>query len=448
MSVIRLIDFGSTYTKVTAIDVENACLLGTAAAHTSIQTDIKEGLAAAMTSLEEKIGSLHYEESFACSSAAGGLRMIASGLVPALTEKAARMACFGAGAKVIKSYSYELTEEDVEEISQLKPDILLLVGGTDGGNKKNIIHNAGLLAKAAGEFPIIYAGNRNAASQCRELLSHWEVHTCPNVMPTLDSLKIEPVQEKIRQLFLERIIQAKGLGHLDLGEIIPTPAAMLRAMELLATEMGELMAVDLGGATTDIYSIAKGEPSEDVLTVKGLPEPYAKRTVEGDLGMRYSIHGIVDLLGVEALARKASLSPEFVAGKIQELYAHPDRLPKTPEMKKLDQVLAVTAVSAAINRHVGRLEEVYTPLGKTYAQTGKDLREVKTMVLTGGSLIKNPNPYLAEILDPGPYLKPRHAKFYVDQHYILASMGLLADKYPDVAVRIMKKELASHELEK
>ena len=116
MKPILMIDFGSTNTKVTAVDLDSETLLGTAAAYTTVQTDVGEGLQEAMTRLEEKIGKLDFAERYACSSAAGGLKMISSGLVPELTAEAARQAALGAGAKVMKVYSYELTEDDAEEI--------------------------------------------------------------------------------------------------------------------------------------------------------------------------------------------------------------------------------------------------------------------------------------------------------------------------------------------
>ena len=136
MKAVLLIDFGSTYTKITAVDVDEEKILGTAQSYTTIETDIINGLNNALAILKEKIGDIQFEEQYACSSAAGGLRMVAIGLVPELTAKAARQASLGAGAKVIKTYSYELTEGDLEEIDRINPDICLLTGGTDGGNKE------------------------------------------------------------------------------------------------------------------------------------------------------------------------------------------------------------------------------------------------------------------------------------------------------------------------
>ena len=128
MEAVLLIDFGSTYTKVTAVDQKEAQLLGTAASYTTVETDVGEGLSAALMELERQTGKIAYQKRLACSSAAGGLRMVAIGLVPELTAKAAKLASLGAGAKLIGNYAYQLTEDDVEEIDSQQPDIVLMTG--------------------------------------------------------------------------------------------------------------------------------------------------------------------------------------------------------------------------------------------------------------------------------------------------------------------------------
>ena len=166
MKQVLLIDFGSTYTKVTAVDVQEQKLLGTAASYTTVHTDVGVGLENALNILSEKIGNLEYDARYACSSAAGGLKMMACGFVPELTAEAAKQASLGAGAKIMKVYSYQLTEDDAEEIKELSPDIFLLTGGTDGGNKDIIIENAKVLASIQADFPVVIAGNRSAARTC------------------------------------------------------------------------------------------------------------------------------------------------------------------------------------------------------------------------------------------------------------------------------------------
>lgn len=455
MRPVLLIDFGSTYTKVTAVDTEAEVLLGTAAAYTTVQTDINEGLSHALEKLEAQTGKLDFAARYACSSAAGGLRMIASGLVPELTSEAAKQASLGAGAKIVKVYSFELTEDDIEEIDRLRPDIFLLVGGTDGGNSDCIRHNAQMLAACKADFPVIIAGNRTAARACQRSLEGRQTFICENVMPKFGVLNIQPAQECIRALFLNRIIQAKGLSHaskLISGILMPTPSAMMRAMQLLAegcegeAGIGELMALDVGGATTDVYSIADGMPKEGGTVYKGLPEPYVKRTVEGDIGMRYSIGGIVEAASLKKVASLAGLTPERAQALIDDLAEHTEKVPDSEETERLDYALACCACETAARRHAGYMEETYNMTGKVFVQTGKDLRTVRQMVVTGGSLIHTKR--TGEIASHAFYdpadpmsLRPMKARVLVDRRYILAAMGLLSEYEPQTALRIMKKEL-------
>ena len=459
MNAVLLSDFGSTYTKLTAVDVEGETILGTASAYTTVQTDINEGLEKALKSLEEKIGKVEFSHTYACSSAAGGLRMVTSGLVPELTGEAAKLASLGAGAKVVGVYAFQLTEDDLDEIQRLKPDIFLLVGGTDGGNTECILHNARMLASISPTFPIVVAGNRTAARECERILTGCEVHLCANVMPKFGVLKIEETQNKIREIFLNRIVQAKGLSKAAdlLSDIMmPTPSAVMKAMELLSqgcegeSGIGDLIAVDVGGATTDVYSIADGMPEHMNTVYKGLPEPFAKRTVEGDIGMRYSVQGIVDAAGLQRVSQVSGLSKERVTELVEELKAHTDRVPNgDPELEKLDFALASMAVEEAVSRHAGTMEETYTLMGLTFVQSGKNLTKVKQIVVTGGSLIHTKETekiasYALYSPNRPQSLRPKEADVWVDRSYILAAMGLLSSYYPQTALRIMKKELEYH----
>lgn len=459
MKPVLLIDFGSTYTKLTAVDVESERLLGTAASYTTVQTDISDGLNQGLKLLEKQTGKLEYGQCFACSSAAGGLRMVTSGLVPELTGEAARLASLGAGAKVVGVYAFQLTEDDLDEIRDLKPDIFLLVGGTDGGNTECILHNARQLASMKPEFPIVVAGNRTAARQCQRILEGCEVHVCPNVMPKFGTVNIEPTQQKIREIFLNRIIQAKGLSSATaiLSDILmPTPSAVLQAMNLLAqgcegeSGIGELIAVDVGGATTDVYSIADGMPEHMNTVYKGLPEPFSKRTVEGDIGMRYSIQGILDAAGIDKICRLSGLPKDCVNELVADLKEHTDKVPEPDSpLEKLDFALASCAIEEAVTRHAGTMEETYTMMGQTFVQSGKNLTNVKQIVVTGGSLIHTRR--TVEIASHACFsplqpmsLRPKNADVWVDRTYILAAMGLLSSYYPQTALRIMKKELEYH----
>lgn len=460
MKSVLLIDFGSTYTKLTAVDVENEKILATAASYTTVQTDINDGLLKGLNLLKEKTGEIVYDKCYACSSAAGGLRMVTSGLVPELTGEAAKLASLGAGAKIAGIYAFELTDSDLEEIENAAPDIFLLVGGTDGGNKDCIINNAKMLRKLNPKFPIVIAGNRSAATECSKILDGCEVYVCPNVMPKFGVLQIEPVQKQIREIFLNRIVQAKGLSSVAelLSDIMmPTPSAVLQAMELLADGYGEergigpLVAVDVGGATTDVYSIADGMPEHMNTVYKGIPEPYAKRTVEGDIGMRYSLGGIIDAAGIDRICTLSGLTKERALELAADLKSHTDKVPcGDDELEKLDFALASCAIDEAVGRHAGTITETYTMMGQTFVQEGKNLTGVKNIVVTGGSLIHTKR--TAEIAAFSLYsgmkpasLRPKKADVWVDRTYILAAMGLLSSYYPEVALRIMKKELEYYE---
>ncbi|MDK2933592.1 MAG: hypothetical protein PWP27_1402 [Clostridiales bacterium] len=458
MQAVLLIDFGSTYTKVTAVDLNSESILGTAKAFTTVTTDINEGLKNAVEVLHSQIGGTDYTAKFACSSAAGGLKMVAVGLVPDLTAEAAKRAALSAGARVMKVYSYELSTKEVEEIHKLKPDILLLTGGTDGGNKNVILHNAKMLSQIEGNFPVVVAGNKSVAEQVGDLLkqSDKEVRICENVMPEFNVLNIEPARAAIREIFLRRIIQAKGLTKVQSlidGILMPTPSAVLNAAHRLAAGcgnekgIGELMVIDVGGATTDVHSIAGGEPARAGVIVKGLPEPFAKRTVEGDLGVRYSASALIEAAGIELVGKRSGLPAEEIMRYVNKISEQPEILPEQDEKLSLvDYGLTSVAVKFAVERHAGKIETSYTPFGVTYLQTGKDLTGIKKIIGTGGPVInsKNPTGILKEAMFESTHpsiLKPQSAEFLIDKKYILAAMGLLSENYPEVAIRIMKKEL-------
>ncbi|QUI22602.1 glutamate mutase L [Vallitalea pronyensis] len=456
MKVVLLIDFGSTYTKVTAVDFDEEVIIGSARAFTTIETDINDGLEGAIAQLKKKYGHMDIHEMFACSSAAGGLRMIAIGLVPDLTAEAAKRAALSAGAKVMNVFSYELNEQERKEIDALKPDIILLTGGTDGGNKDVILHNAKVVAELQSNAPVIVAGNKSVQEQVMDILKEKEVTLCENVMPELDVLNITSARLAIRDVFLRKIVYAKGLSRVQeliQGILMPTPSAVLKAAKTLSLGTknqkgwGDLIVVDVGGATTDIHSIAEGLPSKGGVLLKGLQEPLVKRTVEGDLGVRYSAHALIETCGIQDMEKITGLSKERIITYLDKIKHNPEYYSdEDDDFKTFDFGLASLAVRDAVHRHVGRLETHYTPFGATYLQTGKDLTELRKIIGTGGSIIhcdciqKVLEQALFDPTDP-TVLRPMQSDYYIDHKYILAAMGLLAEHYPDKALNIMKKEI-------
>ena len=453
------VDFGSTYTKLTLIDVANAQIVATASAFTTITTDVLEGFNNAWQKILAQQPDAHYDRLLSCSSAAGGLKMVALGLVPSLTSKAAKMAASSAGAKVVKTYAYEISHAEQEEIYEINPDLVLLCGGTDGGNKEVILANARRLAEIDRPFAIVAAGNKSASYDLEEIFAQCDKKcvVTENVMPEFGQLNILSARQCIMDLFISRIIDAKGLGAVQQRaelEIIPTPFAVLKACELLSKGIdeehpgwGDLMAVDLGGATTDIYSMTDGAPSMDNVLIKGIPEPYSKRTVEGDLGMRYSLKALEDETDVKALARAYGVTPEAIVDWVERCATNPDTVAEPGSQEQvIEEALAHSAVDIAVERHAGVISKVYTPVGEMFTLVGKDLTQVPRLIGIGGALINSSDP--VRILSGSrfnpqryEYAKPKEPQFYLDKRYIIASMGLLSQVAPEVALTILKREV-------
>jgi uncharacterized protein (TIGR01319 family) len=458
MTTALLIDFGSTYTKLRAINMKTAEIIGSGQGPSTVTTDVNLGLDAALSDLEDRLGRLpNFTLRLASSSAAGGLSMVTVGLVKDLTAKAARMAALGAGAKVVGNFFYELTEEDIDAIVAFSPDILLLSGGTDGGNKNVILQNANALAQCDINCPIVVAGNRSAASdvrKCLELASKRVIVT-ENVMPEYLKLNIESAREKIRQIFIEHIIHAKGIDRaadrFD-AVLMPTPAAVLEGARLLADGtasepgLGALMVIDIGGATTDVHSICDGAPVDGSVVYQGLPEPYAKRTVEGDMGMRYTAASVVRKRGLDQFSKDAGLSSEQVKKLLNRTQESVDWLPETSVEHAFDLALARTAVRTSVTHHAGHHSVVQGASGPVTVQRGKDLRNIKLIIGTGGVLVhgRDPREVLnAALANPRDNfsLRPRSPEFVLDSEYILYSCGLLRESEPDVAFHLGKTHL-------
>lgn len=451
MSDIRIfIDFGSTFTKVVAFDLAEEELIARVQVPSTVDRDITIGLEEALAGLSGEIGVGEAEkrQAMACSSAAGGLRVVCVGLVAEYTTEAARMAALGAGAKLVGVYSFELSKSEVAEIEEINPDIVLLTGGTDGGNKKVIIHNARMLAKSgSGVSNIIVAGNKSAYDDVRDVYAGAgkNVIYTKNVMPEIGILDVEPSNRQIRDLFINRITEAKGMARVKSiisGVIMPTPAAVFEAARLMADGipgspgLGELILVDVGGATTDVYSIAGGAPTANGVNQIGLPEPYAKRTVEGDLGLVHNLQTLREIAG----------AGEIPAGfdETVRLFREANRIPTGDEQVECHLLLSHWAVRTAVDRHVGRIETRVYPNGEMLMQRGKDLTRVRWVVGSGGpvSFARDPRRVLEGALfqasNPA-LLKPKAPEMLVDRHYILFALGLLAQSEPARALNMIRK---------
>jgi uncharacterized protein (TIGR01319 family) len=448
-----LIDFGSTFTKATLADLEPPGLIGTFRAPTTADTDLMDGFHRAIEGFSpEQLDGIAVKR--ASSSAAGGLKIAAVGLVPQLTVKAAREAALGAGARVVAACAYTLTEDEIRKIKDLKPDLLLLAGGTDGGDKRTILENAARIAESELSAPVVVAGNKAAAPQAEAILKDKvsRVVVTGNVMPDINVLAVEPARRAIRELYLQEITKAKGWEHVQkqVGLAMPTPLAVMKAGELCGKVRGEeIMIVDVGGATTDIHSFADGAPKRSGCILKGLPEPFIKRTVEGDLGMRVSLRSLLEVISAKGLPAEIpfAASDGEMAAFIDRVSSDRGSLARNEREKHFDRAFAVACIREALRRHAGTVTEAYTPEGKLWVQSGKDLTEVEMLIATGGALVfaDDPGSLLKAGLRPDDPLSltPRRPRLALDHQYTLYAVGLLADLYPEAAEMLLKETLLS-----
>lgn len=457
MDCYLFIDFGSTFTKITLVDIDKEEIIGTEKSYTTVETDVTIGYENALNKLKKKVdfSDINIVKTTACSSAAGGLKVVAIGLVPELTAEAAKRTALGAGARIIKTYSFKLNNSELEEINNSDIDMILLAGGTDGGNSESIIHNADMISKHKIRVPVVVAGNKSAIDDVKEAFGDQiEYYITENVMPKLNHINVEPARETIRNIFMRNIVKAKGMERVSEfvdGITMPTPAAVLKAARVLSegTEvedgLGDLIVLDIGGATTDIHSIADGLPTKPGIQYRGLEEPFAKRTVEGDLGMRYSALAVREAAGLRMVKKFVDYEKyEDVEAEFKKRYEHTDFVSETEADKEFDLAMAKICTYISMGRHAGTIQMLYSPMGNIYNQEGKDLSQVKYLIGTGGVIINNDRP--GEILSSGLFtmdepnsLRPEEPKLMVDKDYILSSMGLLAGLEEDMAVRMLKK---------
>lgn len=449
---VLIAEIGSTTTVVNAFngvkEGNEIEFLGQGQAPTSVQEgDVNIGLKGAVESLKQylDVDVLEYDEMFATSSAAGGLRMTVHGLVYDMTVRAAKEAALGAGANIHLVTAGKLRRTDLKKIKNIKPNIILLAGGVDYGERDTAIHNAELIRELDLDVPLIYAGNIENKEEIKEIFadSKAKLYLVENVYPKIDQLNIEPTRRVIQDVFEEHITNAPGMSSVrDMvdGPIIPTPGAVLLASKVLKEDMGDLVTIDVGGATTDVHSVTEG--SEEINRILISPEPVAKRTVEGDLGVYVNMRNIVDLIGTQELADRMSISKN----ELEEIIEKHKPIPKSDIEKRFVEELTLEAVLTAVQRHAGKLRNLFGPSGKSTLAEGKDLTKVKYIIGTGGALTRlaKSKEIMSMIAknNKGDGLFPtKEAKILIDNYYIMASLGVLSKKYPEAGVALLKKSL-------
>ncbi len=446
---VLVAEIGSTTTLVNAfrnIDSDEPEFFGQGQAPTSVlDGDVRIGLQGAIDDLCRKKGIEHleYKEMLATSSAAGGLKMTVHGLVYDMTAKAAKEAALGAGAIIHQVTAGKLRRTDLAKIKEIRPNLIMIAGGVDYGERDTAIYNAEMIRSLGLTTPVIYGGNIENQEEMKLIFedSGQPLYLVDNVYPKIDELNVEPARKVIQGAFEDHIIQAPGMEHVrDLvnGPIIPTPGAVMECAKLLYEHLGDLIVLDVGGATTDLHSVTAG--SEELARLMVSPEPFAKRTVEGDLGVYVNMHNIVSIVHRETLERELGFSVEEVMGNYKFI-------PETEKEIRFVERLTLEAVLRATERHAGRLRYVYGPSGRSTLAEGKDLTQIKYIIGTGGALTRLPNrkammEAIAKHNETGLLLfPPESAKVLVDNDYIMASLGVLSKRWPKAALYFLGKSL-------
>ena len=468
---IIVYDVGSTYTKAAAFNLTDQQLvfLQRGQAPTTLH-DVMIGVLSAQAQITAAgIIIADHVKRYATCSAAGGLRMVALGYMPRVTAKAAKEVAMTAGARVMEVISSEESAEYREEVlREIRPDIILLAGGTDGGDHESVMENVQVIIRTRSRAKVIIACNREVQGFAFQSLTEHGIDCLrvPNIMPNIHELNVKPAREAIHSLFIKQITNAKGLDQLteilDDQTVMPTPGAVLLANELLAQGtheqegVGSLILIDLGGATTDIHS-ALPELDELELEERGLiinnEKQFSYRTVEGNLGMRVIATGILNSVGPLAIIRALpAQAPVITIQEIeeycQELEVKTDRLPVNKKEQAIDHALAACAISVALRRHAGHLAQEADPLMGLAVGTavGRDLRNAKSILAVGGIFtFATPSEKQAILqkafADPGISLLPQHPSFFFDDHYLLYAMGALARHYPEAALNFLKESI-------
>jgi uncharacterized protein (TIGR01319 family) len=430
MPRVLCVDFGSTFTKAALVDTDAGALVASREVATTIATDVLDGYRSVLGSLAAG-GAGEPDEVLACSSAGGGLRLAVVGYERDVTAEAGHRVGLSAGAKVVHVAAGPMSGADVAALRSARPDIVLLVGGTDGGNADVLLHNAGRLARARVHAPVVAAGNADAADEVAALLTATgrRFTVTENVLPRIGVIAPEPARAAIRAAFLHHVIGGKGLSRgpafADMVQAA-TPDAVLAGVEVLADTVGsDVLVVDVGGATTDVYSVLHPQ-GEDAGLAKDVVAPlWHSRTVEADLGVRWNAEGVV-----EAAGREHVPVPDDLRRYAAALAADPGHLPGDEAEEGLDLALARAAAVVAVRRHARPPSPGSSPRG---------LADVAVVVGSGGVLRHAPAAGQEGVLTAvagdhaGGWRVPRDPILVTDTAYLLCAVGLLAGPHPESA---------------
>ncbi len=453
--LIACVDFGSTFTKAALVDVASGELVAAASHRTTLDSDVLDGWEACLSRLVAVVPSAAQAQVLACSSAGGGLRIAVVGNEELVTAEAGRRVALSSGGHVVHVAS-GLDAVALTDLRRSEPDVVLLVGGTDGGNSEVLVGCAEALAHGGWQAPVVVAGNVDAADTVGALFDRAGTPyvLADNVVPQIGVLAPESARAAIREMFLRHVIGGKQLSRrADFTSMVKgaTPDVVLTAVELLAHGIdeqrpgaGDVVVVDVGGATTDVHSVVEIDPEDAGLARQVVAPVPVTRTVEGDLGMRWSAVTTV-AQGIAAGVVTVDESGLHEAAEVRR--ADPSYLPVGAEEVRHDEAIASAAVAVALSRHAGRQQVVFGPDGRVVERTGKDLRKVEIVVGSGGVLRNNSDDVAERILgsvsgaSASGWQLPRDPRFVLDRDYVLAPAGLLAQEHPRAAYRLLQSLL-------
>jgi len=426
------VDFGSTFTKASLVDIDAGRILARAEHATTIETDLLDGYDACLADLTRVVRGARNAEVLACSSAGGGLRIAVVGNEELVTAEAGRRVALSSGGKVV---SVIAAAGGVVPGHLGDPDVVLLTGGTDGGNVEAITSAARDLVAAGWTGPVVVAGNVDAQADVSTILGDLPHVPAANVVPRIGVLAPDSARAAIRETFLAHVIGGKHLSARDDFTAMvrgATPDVVLTGVEVLAQAAGDVVVVDIGGATTDVHSVVRLDPEDAELSREVVATTPVSRTVEGDLGMRWSAVSTAAEAGLDDL-RDAAVRRA----------AEPAFLPTSAGERDEDERLAAAGVRLALQRHAGRSRVVVSPEGRVVERSGKDLRQVRLVVGSGGVLRHGRAGIEERVLWPcagadlaGGWQLPEDPVMVVDGDHVLAAVGLLAGPHPDAAYRL------------
>ena len=396
---------------------------------------------------------------YTSSSAGGGLQVLVIGLYSKVTAASASRAALGAGAillDVISSDDERPTYEIIDSVRNSRPDMILLTGGVDGGSVEFALEFADIINSSNPKprfgkdvkLPIIYAGNKDAAALVKDTLDDdFELHIEPNLRPTLDSENLAPARNQIHELFLSHVMQqAPGYNKLSsatAASIMPTPKAVGAIMSILAERQKlNIMGMDIGGATTDVFSVLNN---------------VFHRTVSANMGMSYSIGNVLENAGLQAVKRwlPFEISDEELSDMVATKMLFPTTLPVSLKELLVEQAVAREALRISINHHAELITALPQQKSKlqeflaTEEQKVNDLRATKSLldldsiglvIGSGGVLSHAPRREQAALMIMDSCKLRGITRLAVDSIFMMPHLGVLSQEYPEIALNVLIKD--------